>query len=247
MRTQLVETRQGEEHATAAASQSIGELDDATAPFVRARPRLLKIAYRILGDVSEAEDVVQEAWLRWQATDRSVVVSPPALLATTTTRLAINVAQSARSRRESSVSPWLLEPVDTSVDPETAAERLEAVERAMLLLMESLTPTERAVYVLREGLGYPYRQISAVLHIGVANARQLVRRARQRLSTDRRRQPVNSDAHQRLVRAFIDAAHAGNLAGLEELLSIDASHQPIRGLSATAPPSPRCADISIGK
>jgi RNA polymerase sigma factor (sigma-70 family) len=233
MDMQLVETRNGDERANAGASQSTGDLDDAVDMFVHARPRLLKIAYRILGDVSEAEDVVQEAWLRWQATDRSVVVSPPALLATTTTRLAINVSQSARRRRESCASPWLPEPADTGVDPVVAAEQLEAVERVVLLLMEILTPTERAAYILREGLGYPYRRISAVLQLGVPNSRQLVRRAQLRLAAARRRQPVNWAAHRRLVDAFVAATQTGDLIGLEELLAAGVS-QPIREARATA-------------
>jgi RNA polymerase sigma factor (sigma-70 family) len=213
--------------------RAMSELDQAAEVFVGARPRLFGIAYRILGDAGEAEDVVQEAWLRWQSTDRTVVLSPPALLATTTTRLAINVAQSARRRRESSASPSLPEPADTSVDPETTAEQREIVERAVLLLMETLTPTERAAYVLREGFGYPYRRISEVLYLGVANTRQLVRRAHHRLATDRRRrQPVNSAAHRRLVLTFLAAAQAGNLAGLEKLLSADISRQPTRPASA---------------
>jgi RNA polymerase sigma factor (sigma-70 family) len=226
-----VETQQGPERASTTASQTI-ELDDATSVFVRARPRLLQIAYRILGDTCEAEDVVQEAWLRWQTTDRTRVLNPSALLATTTTRLAINVLQSARRRRESSASPWLPEPGDTGVDPETAAERVEAVERALLLLMETLTPTERAAYLLREGLGYPYRQISEVLHLGVANVRQLVRRARQRLAADRCRRPVDSEAHRRLVQAFLAAAQAGSLADIEELLFAEMGRQRRRGSSA---------------
>jgi RNA polymerase sigma factor (sigma-70 family) len=230
--TQLVETRQNAVPERATASQTIVELDEATAVFVRARPRLLKIAYRILGDMSEAEDVVQDAWLRWQTTDRTLVLSPSALLATTTTRLAINVLQSARRLRESSASPWLPEPGDTGVDPETAAEQLEAVEQALLLLMQTLTPRERAAYILREGLGYPYRQVSDVLNLGVANVRQLVRRAHQRLATDRRRRPVDSEAHRRLVRAFLAAAQAGSLADFEKLLFADVGRQRVRGSSA---------------
>jgi RNA polymerase sigma factor (sigma-70 family) len=230
--TQPVETQRGPARASATASQTIAELDDATSVFVRARPRLLKIAYRILRDMSDAEDVVQEAWLRWQTTDRTLVLSPPALLATTTTRLAINVLQSARRRRELSASPWLPEPGDTGVDPETAAEQLEAVEQALLLLMERLTPTERAAFILREGLGYPYRQASEVLHLGVANVRQLVKRAHQRLATNQRRRQVDSEAHRRLVRAFLAAAQVGNLTGIEELLSVDVGRQSVRRSSA---------------
>jgi RNA polymerase sigma factor (sigma-70 family) len=230
--TQVVETRQGPEQASATAGQTIVKLDDAVSVFVRARPRLLTIAYRILGDMGDAEDVVQDAWVRWQTTDRTCVRSPSALLATTTTRLAINVLQSARRRRESSATPWLPEPGDSGVDPVAAAEQVEAVEQALLLLMETLTPAERAAYLLREGLGYPYRQVSEVLHLGVANVRQLVRRAHQRLATDRCRRPVDSEAHRRLVRAFLAAAHAGNLAGIEALLAADTGTKASRGSNA---------------
>lgn len=103
----------------------------------------------MLGSVSEAEDLVQDAWLRWQTADRGAVQNPGAFLATTTTRLAINALQSARARRERYVGPWLPEPVDTSADPFLGAERGEALELATLLLMEKLTPVERAAYVLR--------------------------------------------------------------------------------------------------
>lgn len=139
--------------------------------FVRVRPRLFGIAYRILGSAAEAEDIVQDVWLRWQATDRSVVLDPLAFLATATTRLAINVAQSARSRRETYVGPWLSEPVDTSSDPRLGAVRGGALEFAALLLLEKLSPTERAEYVLREAFDYPYRQIAEVLQLEEANTR----------------------------------------------------------------------------
>src|SRR5215510_15654680 len=119
-------------------------MDDGLVPFERARPRLFGIVYRILGSVAEAEDVVQDVWTRWQSTDRHVVRDPQAFLATTTTHLAINVLQSARMRRETYVGPWLPEPVDLSVDPTVSAERREALERAVLVLLERLSPTERA-------------------------------------------------------------------------------------------------------
>src|SRR5262245_9178302 len=133
-----------------ASSPSTAVLEQAAADFVDWRPRLFGVAYRILGSTSEAEDIVQETWLRWQVTDRTVVKDPPAFLATTAARLAINVAQSARSRREAYVGSWLQEPADTSADPELGAEQGEALELAMLLLLEKLTPTERAAFVLRE-------------------------------------------------------------------------------------------------
>jgi DNA-directed RNA polymerase specialized sigma24 family protein len=120
------------------------------AVFVEVRPRLFAIAYRILGCAAAAEDVVQDAWLRWQAIDRSVVLNARAFLATTTMRLAINVAQSARLRRETCVGTWLAEPADTRPDPQTEVERGEALEHAVLMLLETLSPRERAAYVLRE-------------------------------------------------------------------------------------------------
>ncbi|RAY11575.1 RNA polymerase subunit sigma-24 [Actinomadura craniellae] len=186
--------------------------------FLGLRPRLFGIAYRILGSSAEAEDIVQEVWLRWQTTDRSVVVAPPAFLATMTTRLAINAAQSARRRREKYVGPWLPEPVDTSADPTAGAETGEALELAVLLLLERLSPTERAAYVLRESFDYPYGQIADILQLTDANARQLVSRARKHISAQRRR-PVSTSAHRRLLKTFLAAARRGDLAALEELFA----------------------------
>jgi RNA polymerase sigma-70 factor (ECF subfamily) len=194
--------------------------DDALSEFVKVRPRLFGIAYRILGSASEAEDIVQDVWLRWQAINRRAVLDPPAFLATATTRLAINLAQSARSRRETYVGPWLPEPVDTSTDPQLGAERGEALEFAVLLLLEKLSPTERAAYVLREAFEYPYRQIAEILQLEEANTRQLVSRARQHI-IDGRRTPVNSAGQRRLLEAFIAAAQRGDLAALEALFASD--------------------------
>jgi RNA polymerase sigma-70 factor (ECF subfamily) len=203
--------------------RAIRELDQAAEVFSSARPRLFGIAYRILGSINEAEDVVQEVWIRWHGTDRTVVINPEAFLATTTTRLAINVAQSARKRHETNVDRWLLEPVDTRVvDPQTWAERGEAVELAVLLLLEKLTPTERAAYVLRDLFDYPYQQIAVILHLRMANTRQLARRARKRIAAERR-EPVNGAAHRRFLQAFLAAAQAGNLGDLEVLLAEDAT------------------------
>lgn len=190
------------------------------AAFVGVRPRLFGIAYRVLGRAAEAEDVVQDVWLRWQAIDRSVVLNAPAYLATTTTRLALNLAQSARSRRETYVGTSLPEPVDTSPNPQLEAERGEALEHAVRVLLETLSPRERAAYVLREAFNYQYRQIAGILRLGEANIRQIVSRARKRVA-DRPRAFVSPTERRRLLDAFIAAAQQGDFAALEELLASD--------------------------
>ena len=195
-------------------------LDDAAEVFAALRPRLFGIAYRLLGSWTEAEDVVQEAWLRWQHTDRTVVENPGAFLATTTTRLSLNVAQSARARRETYIGPWLPEPVDTSADPTLGAERDQAVELAVLLLLEKLTPSERAAYILRESFGYSYPEVAEILSVSQANARQLVSRAGKHLAS-RPREPVPPTTHRRLLEAFVRAAQTGDLVSLERLLADD--------------------------
>jgi RNA polymerase sigma-70 factor (TIGR02957 family) len=194
--------------------------DQGLAAFAKVRPRLFGIAYRMLGSAADADDIVQDVWLRWQTTNRSVVQDPPAYLATTTTRLAINVAQSARSRREAYVGTWLPEPIDTSADPRLGAERGEALELAVLLLLEKLSPTERAAYILREAFDYSYEQIADILQLSEDNARQLVSRARKHI-TDGRRRPVSSAEQRRLLDVFVAAARKGDLPALEGLLASD--------------------------
>ncbi|MEV6118363.1 sigma-70 family RNA polymerase sigma factor [Streptomyces sp. NPDC052109] len=202
-------------------SPTASDLDTAVSEFVRHRGRLFGIAYRMLGSVVEAEDVVQEVWLRWQKADRSAVVSPVAFLSSTTTRLAINVAQSARVRRETYIGPWLPEPVDTSSDLEVGAQRAEALELALLLVLEKLTPTERAAYVLREAFDYGYGEIAEILDLSIVNVRKIVSRARRRLSRERR-ESVDAGEHRRLLHAFVSAARTGDVASLEALLTPDA-------------------------
>jgi RNA polymerase sigma factor (sigma-70 family) len=162
------------------------DLETPAAVFIRQRPRLFGIAYRMLSSAAEAEDLVQEVWLRWQTCDRGAVADPGAFLATVTTRLAINALQSARVRRETYIGPWLPEPVDTSADPYLGAERAEALQFAALLLMEKLTPNERAAYVLREAFDYSYAQIADVLQSNEPAVRQLVSRVRKHVTSERR-------------------------------------------------------------
>ena len=201
---------------TLQAAPVIAPVDPAS--FEAARPRLFGIAYRTLESAADAEDVVQDTWIRWQRTDRSEVRDAAAFLATTTKRVALNVAQSARARRETAIDPWHPEPVDVQADPALGAERREALEHAVRMLLETLSPTERAAYVLREAFDYPYRQISDVLATSEANARQLVTRARLHLASERRRQ-ASAAEQQRFIDAFVDAAQTGDLTTLEQLLA----------------------------
>ena len=197
-----------------------GENDDGLLAFAPVRPRLFGIAYRMLGSVAEAEDIVQDVWLRWQSTNRTAVENPPAYLATTTTRLCINLAQSAHTRHETYIGTWLPEPVDTGSDPTVGAERREALKFAVLMLLEKLSATERAAYVLREAFDYSYHQIADILQIEEANVRQLVSRARKHI-TDGRRAPVSAEEQRRLLEAFIDAAQKADMAALESLFAED--------------------------
>ncbi|PZQ88321.1 MAG: RNA polymerase subunit sigma-24 [Leifsonia xyli] len=220
--------------------------DAGLAAFESVRPRLFGIAYRMMGTVAEAEDLVQEAWLRWQRADRDAVREPAAFLATTVTRLALTELDSARARRESYVGPWLPEPVDTSADPALGAERAEALSFAVLVLLERLTPAERASYVLHEAFDYPYRRIAEVLETSEANARQLGARARAHLATARTAS-VSPAERERLLAAFVAAAQHGDLERLEAVLADDvialsdgggvvsAARKPVIGRERVAP------------
>lgn len=188
--------------------------------FEASRPRLFGIAYRMLGSAAEAEDVVQDAWLRWQSVDHSQVREPAAFLATIVTRLAIDALNSARMQRETYIGPWLPEPVDTSQDPYLGAQRGEALEMAVLLLLEKLKPAERAAYVLREAFDYDYEQIAQVLETSEANCRQLVTRARKHLA-DGRHQVVSREQQEQLLDSFLAAAKNGDTAALEKLFTAD--------------------------
>ena len=201
-----------------AAGEGISDADFAV--FEHIRPRLVGIALRMLGSASDADDVVQETWIRWQGTDRSKVRHAAAFLATATTRLAINAAQSAPARRETCFDSCLHEPVDAGADPTEGAERREALELATRILLERLSPPERACYVLREAFDYPYRQIGRALALREAHARQLVTRARDHLASERHR-PVSATEVQRFLEAFVAAARTGDVSRLEQLFAVD--------------------------
>ncbi|WP_344356128.1 RNA polymerase sigma-70 factor [Brachybacterium phenoliresistens] len=197
-----------------------GDLGTAAAVFAAQRRRLFGIAYRMLGTAADAEDILQETWIRWQGADRTQVQDPPAFLATITTRLAITQLQSARVRRETYIGPWLPEPVSTQDDPALGAERGEALDLALLLTLERLTPTERAAYILREAFDYPYARIAEIISTSAVNARQLVRRARAHL-TSGRPASVAPAQQRRLLDAFLAAARRGDVQELEGLLARD--------------------------
>jgi RNA polymerase sigma-70 factor (TIGR02957 family) len=211
---------------------------DALSSFAEVRSRLFGLAYRMRGSAAEAEDIVQDVWLRWQATDRTVVKNATAFLTATTTRMCINYAQSAHARRETYVGPWLPEPVDTSNDPALGAERNEALGLAILLLLEKLSPAERAAYVLREAFDYSYREIAEILEMEEANTRQLVSRARKHVA-ERRYTPASAVEQRRLLEAFIGAAQTGDMATLESLFVEDVvSYSDGGGIVRTAARAP---------
>jgi RNA polymerase sigma factor (sigma-70 family) len=190
---------------------------EAVADFERVRSRLLGVAYQKLDRAADAEDVVQEVWIRWQGVDRAQVRDPIAFLVTITRRVAINVATSAYTRRE--VSADQLPEFDLAyVDQAREAERGQAIEAAVQHLMERLSPVERAVHVLHAAFGYPFREIAEVLGLSEVNARQLARRARTHLA-GQRRYPVDPAERDELLKAFVDAARLGDMAGLIDRLT----------------------------
>jgi RNA polymerase sigma-70 factor (ECF subfamily) len=204
--------------------------DDGVSTFINARSRILAAAFRTLGNTAEAEDVAQDVWLRWQNVDRDVVRNAPAFLTTTSRRLAINRAMGARTRYETPLELRLAEPVDPDDGPGILAERGQALESALQLLLEALSPMERAAYLLREAFNYSYRHIAKIVRVSEANSRQLVTRARKRLATGRRK-PVADMELRRITGAFVDATQKGDFAGLEAILSAD-----IRGRASPRAP-----------
>ncbi|MEV7523017.1 RNA polymerase sigma-70 factor [Streptomyces sp. NPDC091371] len=198
-----------------------------TAEFEEHRPRMFGIAYRMLGSATEAEDIVQDAYLRWTSGDRADVEHPGAWLAKVVTNLCLNALTSARARREEYVGPWLPEPVLTdggALGPLESAEQRDSVSMALLVLLEQLTPVERAVYVLREAFAYGHREIAGILDLSEANCRQLYRRAAARVAAPKPRFEPDPERWQSLVETFLDAARGGDVARLESMLAADAKY-----------------------
>ncbi|MFJ4525594.1 RNA polymerase sigma-70 factor [Streptomyces sp. NPDC088810] len=193
--------------------------------FQAARPRLEAIAYRLLGSASEAEDAVQETFLRWQAADVERIEVPEAWLTKVLTNLCLNQLTSARARRETYVGRWLPEPLlagDPMLGPADTAEQRESVSYAVLVLLERLSPNERAVYVLREAFDYPHREIAEMLDITEAASQQILHRAKKHVADGRARTEIDEAAARRIVEEFLVAATSGRTEPLVRLLTQDA-------------------------
>ncbi|MFI9246326.1 RNA polymerase sigma-70 factor [Streptomyces sp. NPDC053086] len=214
--------------------------DLATDVFEAHRPLLTGVAYRMLGRVADAEDVVQEAWLRWYHADRAKVREPRAYLVRVTTRLAIDRLRQIQARSEAYVGPWLPEPyltafADTAPDSAERAVLADTVSLAVLVVLESLSPLERAVFVLREAFGYPYAEIAELLDRGEPAVRQLAGRARQHVAEGRPRYEVDPARRRDLTERFLAAAGGGDLEGLMSLLAPDVRLVGDGGGKAKAP------------
>ena len=212
--------------------------------FAAQRPRLFSIAYRMLGSVMDAEDVVQDAFVRWQQIARRgvAVESPGAYLATLVSRRCIDQLRSARARREQYIGPWLPEPLLVDeLDPAERVSRADSLSLAFLVVLESLSPAERAAFLLREVFDYEYPEVAGMIGKSEASCRQLVSRARARLAARRPRFAATPEQHRRLADEFARACSKGDLDGLVHLLSEDvtvwtdgggkvtAARQPVHG------------------
>lgn len=214
--------------------------DTVTDVFEEHRPVLMGVAYRMLGRVADAEDVVQESWLRWSAADRAHVREPRAYLVRVTTRLAVDRLRHVQSRRESYVGPWLPEPLVTDYGPtvpDTAEQAVlaDSVSIAVLVVLESLSPLERAVFVLREAFGFPFSEIALTLDRGEPAVRQLAARARKHVDEGKPRYAVDPDERRDLTARFLAAATSGDLDGLMSLLAPDVRLVGDSGGKAKAP------------
>jgi RNA polymerase sigma-70 factor (TIGR02957 family) len=213
-------------------------LFDAGRVFDEHRGLLVSVAYRILGSVSDAEDAVQEAWLRWSGVDHSEIADPRAFLMRVTTRLAIDRLRRAKARRESYVGPWLPEPILTRQDAAEDAAMAESVSMAMLVVLETLSPLERAVFVLREAFGMPHAEIADVLGRKEEAVRQLARRARDHVRERRSRFEADQTEQRRVTERFLEATTTGDLEALMEVLSPGVTLVADGGGKALAPRRP---------
>ena len=205
--------------------------------FEQQRPRLMGVAYRLLGSVADAEDVVQDAWLRWDGTGDDVH-NEEAYLTTVVTRLALDRLRRAKVQREAYTGPWLPEPVAASEDPAASAELADSLSIALLVVLETMSPLERAAFVLHEVFGEPYPEVAAVLGRSEASVRQLVHRARTRVDAGHTRYRADRLTHARVVREFLAACQNADLSALLEVLAPDVVIVSDGGGVAPAPRRP---------
>jgi RNA polymerase sigma-70 factor (TIGR02957 family) len=192
-----------------------------TDPFLTHRSLLFTVAYELLGSAADAEDVVQETWLRWADVDRSAVHDPRAYLVRIVTRQSLNRLRTLARRREDYVGEWLPEPLLTTPDVAEDVELAESVSMAMLTVLETLTPTERAVFVLREVFDVPYAEIAVTLDKTAAAVRQTAHRAREHVAARRPRMRVDRSEQQRVVERFLAVLTSGDVQGLMDVLAPD--------------------------
>jgi RNA polymerase sigma-70 factor (TIGR02957 family) len=211
---------------------------EAARVFGEHRDLLVSVAYRVLGSVTDAEDAVQEAWIRWSGVDYTEVADPRAFLVRVTTRLAIDRLRRAKARRESYVGPWLPEPILTRQDPAEDAAMAESVSMAMLVVLETLSPLERAVFVLREAFGMPHAEIADVLGRKEEAVRQLARRAREHVRERRTRFDADRAEQRRVTERFLEAAAGGDFEALMDVLSPGVTLVADGGGRALAPRRP---------
>jgi len=192
--------------------------------FEALRPLLFGIAYRMLSSVADAEDIVQDAYIRYTGAPRESIRSPRSFLATIVTRLCLNQLQSARVRRETYIGPWLPEPLVSLADNQGAADKFEeeeSISMAFLVLLEQLTPLARAVFLLREVFDYEYREIGEIVERDEATCRQIFSRSKKELARGQRRFQPSAAEHRRIVSSFLQAANHGDMRGLTDLLTDD--------------------------
>lgn len=230
----------GELEKTSSEDAASIEGSNRVAEFERHRRLLFSIAYRMLGSVADAEDVLQDAFIRWQGASKTEIKSAKAFLITVVSRLCINYLQSARTRREEYVGEWLPEPLVTGIEnqPSRIVQVDESVSMALLLLLERLTPVERAVFLLQEIFDYTHAEIAKTLELTEANCRQLLRRAREHVRLARPRFKASEEEHRDVLERFRAAAASGNVDGLLALLSADVVLHSDGGGKAPAFPLP---------
>ncbi|MGH8987098.1 MAG: RNA polymerase sigma factor SigJ [Acidimicrobiales bacterium] len=224
----------------------IPSAEEAAVVFEQLRPRLVGVAYGLLGTVADAEDAVQEAWVRLQRSDLAAVEDLTGWLVTTTSRIALDVLRSARVRRQDYVGPWLPEPVETAPDPADSVSFADSLSWAMLVVLETLGPAERAAFVLHDVFGLTFGEVGQALGRSPAGCRKLASRAREHVEERQPRFDVDPEAHREVVGAFAEAARSGDVEGLLRVLAPDAvftsdgggvvsaARAPIRGARAIA-------------